>query len=110
MKQWAFLFIAIVSEVVGTSALKPANGFTRLWPSVVVGVGYVSAFYFMSLSLKTIPVAIAYAVWSGVGVTLIAIIAWIILGQKLDTPAIIGISLIILGVFVLNLFSKSVTP
>lgn len=109
VKSWIFLSLAIVSEVMGTSALKATHGFTRLGPSLIVGVGYVLAFYFLSLALQTIPVAVAYAIWSGAGVTLIAVIAWLILGQKLDGPAIGGITLIILGVVVLNLFSKSVT-
>lgn len=105
---WLYLAVAIVSEVIATSALKASNEFTRLWPSVVVVAGYVSAFYFLSLTLKTIPVGVAYAVWSGVGIVLIALIAWGLYGQTLDTPAIAGMGLIIAGVVVLNVFSKSV--
>lgn len=105
---WLYLAVAIVSEVIATSALKASNEFTRLWPSVVVVAGYVSAFYFLSLTLKTIPVGVAYAVWSGVGIVLIAFIAWGLYGQTLDTPAIAGMGLIIAGVVVLNVFSKSV--
>jgi len=108
MKQWFFLFIAILSEVIGTSALKASDGFSRLWPTLVVFVGYSIAFYFLSLTLRIMPVGIAYAIWSGVGVFLISLIAWILFGQSLDTPAMIGMSLIISGVLVLNLFSKSV--
>lgn len=108
MKQWMFLFIAIVSEVIATSALKATDDFTRLWPSVIVVVGYVSAFYFLSLTLRTIPVGIAYAIWSGVGVALIALVAWVIYGQTLDMPAFIGIALIVAGVAVLNVYSKAV--
>lgn len=107
MKQWLFLSIAIVSEVVATSALKASNGFTQLWPSLLVVAGYAIAFYFLSLTLRTIPVGVAYAIWSGVGIVLISLIAWLIFGQSLDTPAIIGLALIIAGVVVLQIFSKS---
>ena len=108
MKQWVLLSLAIISEVIGTSALKSAAGFTRFWPSIIVVAGYASAFYFLSLTLKTIPVGVAYAIWSGAGTTLIALIGWIFIGQKLDIPAVVGILLIVLGVIVLNVFSKSV--
>jgi len=107
MKQWAFLFLAIVSEVIATSALKSTQEFTRLLPSIIVVIGYVSAFYFLSLTLRTIPVGIAYAVWSGVGVALIALVGWLIYGQTLDMPAFVGIALIVSGVVVLNLFSRA---
>jgi small multidrug resistance pump len=107
MNQWVFLSIAIVSEVVATSALKSSNGFTQLWPSVIVVAGYAAAFFFLSLSLRTIPVGVAYAIWSGVGIVLIAVIGWLFLGQKLDMPAVIGMALIISGVVVLNMFSRS---
>ncbi len=109
MQQWIFLSVAIVSEVVATSALKASESFSRLWPSLIVAVGYVSAFYFLSLTLKTIPIGVAYAIWSGVGVALIALIAWVFLGQALDTPAVIGLLLIVAGVVVLNVFSKTVS-
>ena len=89
MNQWIFLGVAIVSEVIGTSALKASEGFTRLWPSLIVVVGYLSAFYFLSLTLKTMPIGVAYAIWSGAGVALIALIAWALYGQALDVPAII---------------------
>jgi small multidrug resistance pump len=104
---WLSLVIAIVAEVIGTSFLKAAAGFTRPLPSLVVVVSYGLAFYFLSRTLDTIPVGIAYAVWSGVGVTLIAAIGWLFLGQKLDAAAIAGMSLIVAGVVVLNLFSKA---
>ena len=107
--QWIYLAIAIVSEVVATSALKAAEGFTRLWPSVIVVVGYASAFYFLSLTLRTIPLGIAYAIWAGVGVALIAVVGWLLYHQPLDTAALIGLTLIVSGVIVLNVFSKSVT-
>ena len=109
MQQWVFLSVAIVSEVIGTSALKAAEGFTRLWPSLIVTFGYATAFYFLSLTLKTIPVGVAYAIWSGVGIALISLIAWIFFGQKLDTAAVIGILLIVAGVVVLNVFSGTVS-
>ena len=108
MQKWVFLIVAIVSEVAGTSALKSAEGFTRLWPSTIVVLGYASAFYFLSLTLKAIPVGIAYAIWSGVGTALIVLVAWIFMGQKLDLPAMAGILLIFLGVLVLYVFSKSI--
>lgn len=101
------LAIAIVAEVIATSALKASEGFTRLWPSVIVGIGYLVAFYFLSLTLRTMTVGVAYAIWSGVGIVLVAIIGWLVLGQKLDAPAIGGMGLIIAGVVVINLFSKS---
>ena len=106
--QWIYLAVAIVSEVIATSTLKATDEFSRLWPSVVVIAGYASAFYFLSLTLRTIPVGITYAIWSGVGVALISLIAWVVHGQALDLPAIIGISLIVAGVLVLNLYSTAV--
>ncbi len=107
MQKWLFLIVAIMSEVAGTSALKSAEGFTRFWPSTIVILGYSSAFYFLSLTLESIPVGIAYAIWSGVGTALIALVAWVFLGQKLDLPAVAGILLIVSGVLVINVFSKS---
>ena len=105
---WLYLGIAIGAEVIATSALKSADGFTRLVPSIVVLVGYVIAFYFLSLTLKTIPVGLAYAIWAGVGMVLIALIGWLVLRQPLDAPALIGIGLIITGVVVINGFSSSI--
>ena len=107
--QWVFLTVAIVSEVIGTSALKASEGFSRLWPSAIVVAGYASAFYFLSLTLKIIPVGVAYAIWSGAGIALITLIAWVLYDQPLDLPAILGMSLIVAGVVVLNLFSSTVT-
>lgn len=107
MQQWIFLSVAIVSEVIATSALKASEGFSRFWPSLIVAVGYITSFYFLSLTLKTVPVGVAYAIWSGVGVALITFIAWVQFGQSLDVPVIVGLSLIVLGVIVLNLLSKS---
>ena len=97
------------SEVIATSALKASEGFSRLRPSLIVVAGYLSAFYFLSLTLKTVPVGVAYAIWSGVGVALISLIAWIFFGQALDTPAVIGILLIVAGVAVLSVFSRTVS-
>ena len=108
MKNWIFLSVAIVAEVIATSALKASAGFSKPWPSVLVVVGYGIAFYLLSLTLRTIPVGIAYAVWSGVGIVLITAVAWLLYGQKLDLPAVIGMGLIISGVVVLNVFSKAV--
>ncbi|TVM02935.1 MAG: QacE family quaternary ammonium compound efflux SMR transporter [Candidatus Brocadia sp. WS118] len=102
------LAIAIVSEVVATSALKAANGFTRWGPSLLIVAGYATAFYFLSLTLRFIPLGIAYAIWSGVGVALVSIVGWVIYHQPLDTAALVGIAIIIAGVVVLNLFSKAV--
>ncbi|RGP52712.1 hypothetical protein ASB58_18145 [Pseudomonas abyssi] len=107
MNHWVYLISAIVSEVIATSALKASTGFSKPLPSVVVVVGYLVSFYFLSLTLKTIPVGIAYAIWSGVGVVLISIVAWLLYGQKLDLPALIGMGLIISGVMVINLFSNT---
>ena len=88
--KWLYLAVAIVSEVIATSALKSASGFTRLWPSALVVAGYISAFYFLSLTLRSIPVGVAYAIWSGVGLVLIAMVGWIMYDQKLDVAAILG--------------------
>ncbi|MFM1996623.1 MAG: hypothetical protein RLZZ111_1010 [Planctomycetota bacterium] len=103
---WLYLMIAIVAEVFGTSFLRSSAGFTKPLPSLAVVAGYGLAFYFLSLTLEQIPVGIAYAVWSGAGVTLIAAVGWLFLGQSLDLPAILGMGLIVAGVVVLNLFSK----
>ncbi|HZG31960.1 MAG TPA: SMR family transporter [Sphingopyxis sp.] len=104
---YVYLAIAIVAEVVATSSLKWSEGFTRLGPSLVTVVGYAIAFYFLSLTLRTVPTGIAYAIWSGVGVVLIVAVAWIFQGQRLDAPALAGIALIVAGVMVMNLFSKA---
>ena len=109
MQHWIFLAVAIISEVIATSFLKSAEGFTRFWPSLVVVAGYLLAFYLLSLTLKTIPVGVAYAIWSGVGIVLIALSGWLFLGQSLDTPAVIGLTLIVAGVIVINVFSRTVS-
>ncbi|VXA55179.1 MULTISPECIES: DMT family transporter [Acinetobacter] len=107
MNNWIILFIAIAAEVIATSALKSSEGFTKPVASIVVVVGYVIAFYCLSLTLKTIPVGIAYAIWSGVGIVLITTVAWFVFDQKLDIWGIIGIVLIMSGVLILNLLSKT---
>ncbi len=104
---WLYLVIAIISEVIGTSALKASEGFSKLYPSLLVMLGYGTAFYFLSLTLRTIPVGIAYAIWSGLGVVLITIVSWILFNQRLDLAGWLGILLITSGVIVLNLFSKT---
>ncbi|WP_224703272.1 SMR family transporter [Devosia aquimaris] len=102
-----YLGIAIVGEVIATSFLRASQGFTQLVPSVVVVLGYGITFYFFSLALQTIPVGIGYAIWSGVGIVLVSLIAYFAYGQTLDLPALIGMALILAGVLVINLFSHS---
>ena len=108
LKYWLFLFAAIISEVTATSSLKASAGFTKVIPSVIVVVGYGLSFYFLSLVLKAIPIGIAYAVWAGLGIVLLALVGWVFFGQSLDTPALIGIALILAGVIIMNVFSKAV--
>jgi small multidrug resistance pump len=105
--KWLYLFIAIISEVVATSALKASQGFTRPMPSILVIAGYAAAFYFLSLTLNSIPLGVAYALWSGVGILLVSFAGVMLYHQTLDLPAILGILLIVAGVVVLCLFSKS---
>jgi small multidrug resistance pump len=105
--KWIYLLIAVSGEVVATSALKASEGLTKLQPASLVVAGYAIAFYFLSLTLDSIPVGIAYAVWSGAGIILISIIGWSYYGQSLDLPAIAGIALIVAGVGVINLLSKA---
>lgn len=106
MQNWLFLAAAICFEVVATSALKASDGFSKFWPSVLVVCGYTLAFYFLALTLRTIPVGIAYAIWAGAGVALITLIGWLVFKQTLDLAAIIGILFIVTGVMILNIFSK----
>jgi len=108
MKYWLFLCVAIVCEVIATSALKQSEGFSRFWPSVIVILGYGAAFYLLSLTLSVIPMGVAYAIWSGLGIALITFVGWVLYGQKLDLPAVMGIGLIVAGVVVMSVFSKSV--
>ncbi|MAW38655.1 MAG: QacE family quaternary ammonium compound efflux SMR transporter [Gammaproteobacteria bacterium] len=109
MKNWLILFIAILSETIATTALKASEGFTVLLPSIIVVIGYCLSFYFLSLTLRTIPVGIAYAVWSGVGVALVTLFGVLVYNQRLDFSALVGISLIMLGVVVLFSFSDSIS-
>ncbi|KES10807.1 Membrane transporter of cations and cationic drugs [Snodgrassella alvi SCGC AB-598-O02] len=109
MTQWLFLAIAILAEVFATSTLKLSNGFTRIIPSSCSVIGYIVSFYCLAQTLKHMPVGIAYAVWSGIGIVCVSAIAWFKFGQKLDLAAILGISFILIGVLVINLFSKSIT-
>lgn len=102
---WLYLAAAIAAEVLATSALKAAQGFTQLWPSVIVIVGYGVAFYCLSHSLQVIPMGVAYAIWSGVGLVLIGIAGWVLYGQIPDLAACLGMLLIAAGVLVINLFS-----
>lgn len=103
---YLFLGIAIVGEVAATSALKSAEGFTKLAPSLAVVAGYAIAFYFLSLTLRAIPMGVAYAVWAGLGIVLISATGWILFGQKIDAWGFVGLSLIVAGVVVVNLLSK----
>ena len=105
---YVYLVVAVIFEVIATSALKLSEGFTRLWPSLVTIGGYSIAFFFLSLTLKTMPVGIVYALWSGTGIVLIAAIGYVAFGQRLDVPAVIGLALIIAGVLIVNLFSRTV--
>jgi small multidrug resistance pump len=108
VKNWLFLLAAIISEVIATSALKATAGFARFWPSVIVVIGYGLAFYLLSLTLRTIPVGVAYAIWSGIGTILITLSATVLYGQILDFPSLLGIGLIVAGVVIMNVFSKVV--
>ncbi len=105
---YLYLVIAILAEVIGTSALKASREFTNLVPSLIVVVGYGVAFYFMALVLRSIPLGITYAVWSGIGIVLIAIAGAFLYKERPDLPAIIGMGLIISGVAVIHVFSKTV--
>jgi small multidrug resistance pump len=105
---YAYLIIAVMFEVLATTALKSTEGFTRIVPSIVAVAGYAFAFYFLSLPLRTIPVGVVYALWCGAGILFITGISWVYYRQALDMPALIGMGLIVAGVAVINLFSKSI--
>ena len=107
MNAWLLLALAIVAEVIGTSALKASEGFTRLAPSGLVMLGYAVSFYCLSLVLRSIPVGVAYAIWSGLGIVLVTLVAWVAYGQTVDLAGVLGMALILAGVLVLNLFSKT---
>ena len=104
---WLYLVVAVAGEVIGTTALKASDGFTRLGPSIVVVIGSAIAFYFLALVLRVIPLGVTYAIWSGLGVALVTLIGWLVYDQRLDAPAVLGIGLIVAGVLILNLWSGS---
>ncbi|WP_170831373.1 SMR family transporter [Jannaschia faecimaris] len=107
MMHWLYLILAIAFETIGTTALKTSEGFTRLWPSLLTLACFFSALFLLSMVLKTLPVGVTYAIWSGLGIVLIATIGWIAFGQKLDLPAILGMALIVTGIVVMQVFSNS---
>ena len=106
---YAWLLVAIIFEVIATTALKETQGFTRLVPSLVTVAGYALAFYFLSLPLRTMPVGVVYAIWCGAGIILVTMIGWIWFRQALDFPALLGMGFIMAGVMTINLFSKTLT-
>nr|WP_174826697.1 SMR family transporter [Ruegeria arenilitoris] len=101
------LFLAVIAETIGTTALQASQQFSRLWPSVLVVISYGIAFYLLGLTLKFMPVGIVYAIWSGLGIVFIAIIGFIVFGQRLDWPAVLGLTMILTGILVIHLFSKT---
>ncbi|WP_186201837.1 DMT family transporter [Jannaschia seosinensis] len=107
MMPWLWLVLAIAFETVGTTALKASAGFTRLWPSVLTLACFAVALFLLSLVLRTIPVGVAYAIWSGLGIVLIATIGWVAFGQRLDAAAIVGMILIVGGIVIMQLFSNT---
>lgn len=107
--QYIILFVAVVMETIGTTALQSSQQFTRLWPTLIAIVAYMGAFYFLGLTLKYIPVGIVYALWSGLGIITITIIGLVIFGQRLDAAAIAGLTLIIAGIVVIQMFSNTTT-
>jgi len=108
VKSWLLLFVAIIAEVIATTTLKSTEGFTRLWPSVLVIICYEIAFLLLAVTVKRIPVGIVYAVWSGLGMAIVALVAWFWMGQALDSAGIAGVLLIMGGVIVINTFSRTV--
>lgn len=109
MPAYVFLFFAVAAETIGTTALQASQQFTKLVPSIIVVIAYALAFYLLAMSLRTIPVGIAYALWSALGILFIALIGWVVFGQKLDLPALLGMAMIIGGIAIIQLFSKAVT-
>ena len=106
---YAMLLVAIVLEVVGTTALQMSQQFTKLGPTAVMAVCYAVAFYFLSMTLRVIPVGVAYAIWSALGIVLISLVGLVLFRQRLDFPAIVGLTFIVVGVLIVNLFSKSIS-
>lgn len=107
--QYIYLVIAVAAETIGTTALQASNQFTKFWPTMLVVGAYAVAFYFLGMALKYIPVGIAYALWSGLGIVLIALIGFIIFDQRLDLPALLGLGMIISGIVVIQAFSNTAT-
>lgn len=105
--QYIVLLLAVAAETIGTAALQASEQFSKLVPSVVVVIAYAISFYLLALALRTIPLGIAYALWSALGIVFIALIGFLVYGQKLDLPAILGIGLILSGIVVIHLFSNS---
>ncbi len=106
---YAFLILAILTETIGTSALQASQQFTRLWPSMICVVGYALSFWLLALTLKYMPVGVVYAIWSGLGIVFIAMIGYVVFGQRLDLPAVLGLAMILAGILVIHLFSNSAT-
>ncbi|CRL11326.1 SMR family transporter [Phaeobacter italicus] len=104
---YVYLVFAVIAETIGTTALQASQQFTRLGPSILVVIGYGLAFYLMALTLRHMPVGIVYAIWSGLGIFFIAVIGWLVFGQKLDLPAVLGLGLIMAGILIIHLFSKT---
>nr|WP_300310165.1 SMR family transporter [Halomonas sp.] len=103
---YLYLALAIVAEVIATSALKASEGFSRFWPSVLVVAGYLTAFYLLALVLRSVPVGIAYALWAGLGIVLVALVGIVVYGEKPDFPAVLGMAMIVGGVAIIQLFSS----
>lgn len=104
---YLYLVVAIIAETIGTTALQASHQFTRFWPSVVVVVSYAVSFYLLALALEVFPVGVLYAIWSGLGIVLIALMAYLVFGQRLDLPALVGMALIVTGIVVIQLFSRT---
>ncbi|WP_322626724.1 SMR family transporter [Paracoccus beibuensis] len=102
------LLAAISLEVLGTSMLQRSEQFTRLWPTLGMAVCYLASFYLLSVTLKVMPLGVAYAIWSACGVALVALVGWVAFGQRLDGPAVLGMTLIVAGVVIINVFSRTV--
>ncbi|MCL4163752.1 UNVERIFIED_CONTAM: hypothetical protein GTU68_054119 [Idotea baltica] len=107
MPVYLILVLAVMAETIGTTALQASQQFTRVGPSVLVVIAYAISFYLLSITLRTMPVGIVYALWSGLGILLIATIGWVVFGQRLDLPAVVGLSMIVGGIAVIHLFSSS---
>ncbi len=104
---YIILIFAIIAETIGTTALQASQQFTRLWPSVIVVIAYGVSFYLLAQTLRVMPVGVVYAMWSGLGIVMIAAIGYLVFGQRLDLPALIGIGMILCGILVIHLFSKT---